>query len=400
MATLTVYSSAADGEIQISAKVTYALAHDELTGETVVDGGQAFAVGQNYSTVTGFTVNRGGLFFDTSSLPDSCTITAATLTLTCGGAVSRTHSDLTVVSGADIGASLVVGDFGDLLSRTISYGATTTDGWATDTAKDIIINAAGLATISKTGVTKWGLRTSRDISNTTPDIDGTNNGEYIFIWASEETETGTGAYRPKLVITYYTGAFPSDAVARVSSIRHICLPGSCRMQVGVGALGFDIDVVESSVRLALETAKETKPSYMPPPELTGYIPPTAVTAPLPEPPPRVTMRAVPPGPMPAPATSPPEVGELTDYAKRILETPGAKALQTRISGLKQGVEAVVTPHAIDVLRNKPQGAKILMQIQDLTTRASSTNITSYTRTVLIKQIIKLKQQLKSLYGGG
>lgn len=84
---------------------------------------------------------------------------------------------------------------------------------------------------------------------------------------------------------------PTEAIMRISSIRHIYKPGSYKMQLGVGDLGFDIDVAEVSVRKATETADEvsksgsnTKPSYMPPPGMTGYIPPGAVTAPAQPPP--------------------------------------------------------------------------------------------------------------------
>ncbi len=48
--------------------------------------------------------------------------------------------------------------------------------------------------------------------------------------------------------------FPTDPLARVSSIRHIFRPGSFRMQVQLGDLGFDIDVAEALVRK--EVARE------------------------------------------------------------------------------------------------------------------------------------------------
>ncbi len=50
--------------------------------------------------------------------------------------------------------------------------------------------------------------------------------------------------------------FPTDDVARVSSIRHIFRPGFFRMQAGLGDLGLDIDVAETAVRAELDTAKE------------------------------------------------------------------------------------------------------------------------------------------------
>ena len=59
--------------------------------------------------------------------------------------------------------------------------------------------------------------------------------------------------------------FPSDTVARVSAIRHIFRPGFFRMQVGLGDMGFDIDVAEATVRSELDTAKEA--GIVPPPPL-------------------------------------------------------------------------------------------------------------------------------------
>ena len=186
--------------------------------------------------------------------------------------------------------------------------------------------------------------------------------------------------------------FPSDPVARVSSIRHIFQPGSFRMQVGLGALGFDVDVAEATVREALDTAK---PVEEVPPEPVITRPP-AEPAPELEPVPRVTMGATPPGVTPVPMPTP-EPGQITDYAKRIMETVAAKALQTRIAGLKAGVGAVVTPYVIDVLREKEQEAKTLIELQRVQKAASTIGITSYARQVLIKRAIELKQQLESLY---
>lgn len=203
MASLTVYSSAADGRLEREQEATYALAHDEATAEVVNTTAQYLEVGQYFSVANGYNVSRGGLFFDTSALPNGCAIISATLTLTIASSYTGVAFDLTLVSGADFGASLVAGDFGDLLDDITSYGAVSTTGWSIDTAADITINAAGLATISKTGVTKWGLRSSRDISDTTPKLNGESSyNEEIQVWTSEEAESGDGSYRPKLVITY------------------------------------------------------------------------------------------------------------------------------------------------------------------------------------------------------
>ncbi len=92
----------------------------------------------------------------------------------------------------------------------------------------------------------------------------------------------------------------------------------------------------------------------------------------------------------------PTVIELTDYAKEILETPAAEALRVRIEGIGQGVGAVITPYAIDVLRQNEEVASLLAQIQRLQKAASAHGITGYARTVLIKKLIVLKQRLRVL----
>ena len=52
------------------------------------------------------------------------------------------------------------------------------------------------------------------------------------------------------------GLYPVDDMSRVSSNRHIFRPGLFAMQVGLGDLGFDVDVAETAVRVALDTTKE------------------------------------------------------------------------------------------------------------------------------------------------
>lgn len=198
--------------------------------------------------------------------------------------------------------------------------------------------------------------------------------------------------------------FPSDAVARVSSIRHIYQPGLFRMQVGEGDLGFDIDVAEASVRGALDTAKEVEEAP-PEPVVTAPPAPRAAAAPPPPPPPAPAAPARPDisrmllhlPPEPAAPTAPTAPARLTEYAKKIGETPAAKALRARIEGRRAGVEAVVTPYAIDVLRQKEQSAKLLTELQRVQKAASAPGITSYARQVLIKRAIELKQQLEASY---
>lgn len=84
-------------------------------------------------------------------------------------------------------------------------------------------------------------------------------GDSGAIW---HTDTGTDRiYELDSTIRYDT-VYPTGlatTMTRVSSIRHIFRPGMFRMQVGLGDLGLDIDIAESSVRRELETARAPEP---------------------------------------------------------------------------------------------------------------------------------------------
>ena len=170
-----------------------------------------------------------------------------------------------------------------------------------------------------------------------------------------------------------SSVYPTVSTSRVSSIRHIFQPSFFRMQVALGELGFDIDVVEATIRKTLDTAKEVIEA---PPEPTVTKPPAA--------------------PVPS-GVAAPEPAELTDYAKAVLKTPAAKALAARVAGIRQGVEAVVTPYAIDVLIRKEQEAKMLTELQRISRAAEAAGITDYARQVLEKRAAQLKLQLESAY---
>ena len=55
--------------------------------------------------------------------------------------------------------------------------------------------------------------------------------------------------------------YPSNSMARVSSIRRVYHPGLYRMEVALGDLGFDVDVAEAAIKKISDKIKETeKPS--------------------------------------------------------------------------------------------------------------------------------------------
>lgn len=267
----------------------------------------------------------------------------------------------------------------DLVSASITVaGIPTTAAWVSVNLTPLLLTASQVYAIvlrSAGAITWWGFRG--------PDPAGTYAGGQMLV----STNAGV-AWTNGMIYTSYDMFFeewgaarllPIDDVARVSSIRHIFRPGFFRMQVALGELGFDVDVAEAVVRKTLETAKEVEDV---PAEPLVTKPPTTTLQPS--------------------DVTPPQPGELTDYAKRIMERPVAKAIAARMKGLRLGVEAVVTPYAIEVLRRGEQEAKLLMEIQRLTKAASAdyTQITDYAREVLLTRIAELKSQLESSYRSG
>ncbi|MCK4414908.1 MAG: hypothetical protein KAY32_15345 [Candidatus Eisenbacteria sp.] len=154
-------------------------------------------------------------------------------------------------------------------------------------------NTLGTPTISDN---KTALGAKATVGAFTSSLTGLTEGTKYFVRAYATNSEGT-SYGAEIAFTAGTSgsgiSFPVDDVARVSSIRHICTPGSCRMQIGLGDLGFDVDVAEATVRKALDTAKELQPiepvipqpTFPPTPLPLAPTPGSVPTPPSPEPPP-------------------------------------------------------------------------------------------------------------------
>jgi len=145
-------------------------------------------------------LDRTIFLFDTSSLPESCTVTNAVLSLY--GMSKYKDGDFAVVpevvsSNPTSNTELAAGDFDSLgstpFSDTIAYTAFDTTDY-----NDYTLNASGIAAISKTGISKFGMRDKAyDRYGNTP-IWAANKQCYVRGYCAEQ---GAG-YKPKLVVTY------------------------------------------------------------------------------------------------------------------------------------------------------------------------------------------------------
>jgi len=91
-------------------------------------------------------------------------------------------------------------------------------------------------------------------------IKNKSTGIYIGSIASDPefvyVNGASGSLRKYRIITFSAAYYPSDAMARVSSIRRIYRPGLYRMEVALGDLGFDWDVSEAAMKKITEAVKE------------------------------------------------------------------------------------------------------------------------------------------------
>jgi hypothetical protein len=188
-------ASSSDGYITANGPA-YIDAHDTLTG-TVYSN--ALYIGQDKG-ITPYYVYRGFLFFDTAAIPDSATITSATLSLYVSSDHSTNDFNATLQTGGSTYPHdpLEIGDY--------YYPHYSSNGGSRNTSEisgtgywNVTLNSDGINWLSKIGTSKFALLSSRDISNTAP-----SGAEYVTVYSSEQGES----YAPKLYVTYTTsGAY-------------------------------------------------------------------------------------------------------------------------------------------------------------------------------------------------
>jgi hypothetical protein len=185
--------------------VSYIHAHDELicegTSINIIPAGQAAL--WDFGALTAlWYIWRGLLFFPTPSLAP---VVSAKLTLCLSGDASDTEFDIVVVSGDDlVFPALNPANYGYLLDKVTSFGSINTAGLVVDVPFDIPLNALGIATIAGGGLTRFGLRSSRDIAAIDPNIPPPvspivpSHNEFAFGYGNLEAYSVV----PKLVIAH------------------------------------------------------------------------------------------------------------------------------------------------------------------------------------------------------
>ena len=166
-----------------------------------------FRISSDYDEDKWIEISKAIILFDTSALPDDCVITSATLSLygrhkfDCLGI--NPHVNIYGSAPASIN-DIIEGDHDSVGDTDFCDTQISFSNWDTTGYNDFVLNAAGLAAISKTGTTKLGARESYyDADNVEPEWSYFGDS-YIDCWSADELEPLER--RPRLVITYITEA--------------------------------------------------------------------------------------------------------------------------------------------------------------------------------------------------
>ncbi len=193
-----------------SVNANYATARDASSG---VHNWALVVVGQENPAATYYIIERTYILFDTSSIPLGASITSAKLYLYGWLNLSTTDFDVVIQNGqpdyphnpvvdADYDRTLYSGDGGSFNSSTY------VDGYNL-----ITLNADGRSWIQCGTTTKLCLRSSRDISNTAPNI----FQEVMYFYF----EVGDDDKKPKLVVEYDSGGLDVDIECPLCTISDI-----------------------------------------------------------------------------------------------------------------------------------------------------------------------------------
>ena len=210
-----IESATVDGSVAanygIGAGVIFNTMHDLANGHLAYSEDEDLRCGQLKSdsgTNKWRAIHRAILLFDTSGLGSDAVISAVIFTLVSYGKAQTStnwevenniYSSNPAVNTAIATTDNDYNDFGTtpFCDNPISY----TNWAANGIGNDFAFNAAGIAAIAKTGITKL---SARDSTQDVPDAGGPTweNAKYSYANASS-VEKGT-TWRPKLVVTYTT----------------------------------------------------------------------------------------------------------------------------------------------------------------------------------------------------
>lgn len=202
-------TSTVDGDVTAVTNASWDTVHDDTTGSAFDESNADIDTAAGFLTTVYF-IKRGIFLFNTSSIDDTHNISSGILSLY---GISKENGDndgddfvVIVHSNPASNTALVAGDINNVgdatnnpteLSQRIDIGSITNSVY-----NDFILNSNGLANISKTSISKFGIREGHDVLDSPIVASGTTVNRVV---VSSADNTGT-SQDPKLTITH---ALPS-----------------------------------------------------------------------------------------------------------------------------------------------------------------------------------------------
>lgn len=189
-------TTSVDGTSQYTAAVLWSDAHDATDG-TAANSTSANPILCRSTFAVTYAITRAFHLYDTSALTASASISAAVESFAASGTglTNDDTSSINIVSSSPASnTNIVVGDFDQVGSTVFASMAISSWNDTDGTYNDFTLDANGIANISKTGISKFGVRNSRDVANTAP-----TGSNIVSCYFADQAGTATD---PKLVITY------------------------------------------------------------------------------------------------------------------------------------------------------------------------------------------------------
>ena len=178
---------------------SYATARTAATGNSVSDSGTGMEW-QNTEAGTLYVIKRNATLFDTSAITDTDNVDSATYSQYITAGTNPQSVNLILVScNPTSNTALATTDFDITKWGSTSFGSIVMPTTSLNQYYNWTVNSSGLSAISKTGVTKYGIRISQDVDGVAPGNEQYNQGG-----AASADTAGTGS-DPKLVIVHTAG---------------------------------------------------------------------------------------------------------------------------------------------------------------------------------------------------
>lgn len=198
----------ADGVVNHSG-TTWSTVRSASTGTTVVNNVQDEWLISGDKDGTTFGCSALFLAFDTSAIPDTDTISSATLFVRQTNNAGEGLRSFSVLQTSQASATALATSDYDNRGLGGSEGIDSRETMNTaNSDHTMTLNATGIGWISKTGYSLFGITSSYEIDNTTPTV-----RNYTRLAHSENT---TAAYRPLLSVTHSAGA--SSAIKTINGL--------------------------------------------------------------------------------------------------------------------------------------------------------------------------------------